>query len=469
MNQYDMVVIGSGPAGEKAAAMAAYFGKRVAIVERESRVGGTVVSRGGIPTKTLREAASYLSGYHRRELYGVGVDIDPKLMLELLHRRAADVMDLVANSVAENIDRHGIDLVHGTATLTPDGKVAVAGDDGTTRTLEATNVLIATGSRPFRPPTVPFDDPAVDDSDSILALDSIPESLVVIGGGPVGVEYASISTALGVQVTVVDAAQRLIPFADEEISATLQAALEDDGARFVFESPGTTVERTAEGLVVGLPSGEVIAPDKVLFAAGRTGNTEGLGLDEAGVATDDRNHIVVDEHFQTSVPGIYAAGDVAGPPALASVSAEQGRIAASHAFDLGVVEQLDSLPVYGVYSIPEVGMVGQTEAAAGASGVDYAVGRYRFERNPRSRIAGPGIGMIKLVVDKRDHSLLGVHIVGEEAAELVHIGQAAIHAGDKVERFIHSTFNVPTRSEGYKFAAYDALQDISGHRLSQSD
>lgn len=465
MTQYDMVVIGSGPAGEKAAAMAAYFGRRVAIVEREKRVGGTVVSRGGIPTKTLREAATYLSGYHRREFYGVGVDIDPKLMLELLRSRAAEVMDLVAHAVAENIDRHGIGLVHGTASLTPDGNVAVAGEDGSTQILRADKMLIATGSRPFRPPTVPFDDPGVDDSDSILALESIPSSLVVIGGGPVGVEYASISTALGVHVTLVDAGQRLIPFADEEISAALQAALEDDGARFVFDSPGTTIERAGDALEVQLPSGEVLAPDKVLFAAGRTGNTEGLGLAEAGVATDDRNHIIVDEHFQSSVPGIYAAGDVAGPPALASVSAEQGRIAASHAFDLGVVEQLDQLPVYGVYSIPEVGMVGQTEAAAAANGIDYAVGRYQFERNPRSRIAGPGIGMIKLVVNKQDHSLLGVHIVGEEAAELVHIGQAAIHGGDKVERFIHTTFNVPTRSEGYKYAAYDALQDISGHRL----
>jgi NAD(P) transhydrogenase len=467
VNQYDMVVIGSGPAGEKAAAMAAYFKKRVAIVEREERVGGTVVSRGGIPTKTLREAATYLSGYHRREFYGVGVEIEPRLMLELLRNRATEVMDLVAGSVAENIDRHGIDLIHGNASLTPSGNVQVTSADGSTRIVEAAKVLIATGSRPFRPPTVPFDDHAVDDSDSILALDSIPDTLVVIGGGPVGVEYASISTALGVHVTVVDAGPRLIPFADEEISAALRAALEADGTRFVFDSPATAIERTAQGLEVRLPDGEIIMPDKVLFAAGRTGNTEGLGLEEAGVATDERNNIVVDEHFQSSVPGIYAAGDVAGPPALASVSAEQGRIAASHAFDLGVVDQLDPLPVFGVYSIPEVGMVGLTEWEAAANAIDYAVGRYQFERNPRTRMAGPGVGMMKLVVDKQDHSLLGVHIVGEEAAELVHIGQAAIHAGDKVERFILSTFNVPTRSEGFKYAAYDALQDISGRRLSR--
>lgn len=467
MSQYDLVVIGSGPAGEKAAAMAAYFDKRVAIVEREERPGGTVVSRGGIPTKTLREAASYLSGFHRREVYGVGVDLAPDIMLNLLRKRSSEVTDLVARSVADNIERHGIDLIRGEGALTSEGNVRVTRPGGKTKDLATSKVLIATGSRPFRPASVPFDDPAVDDSDSILALDSIPGSLVVIGGGPIGVEYASITTALGVDVTLVDAGSRLIPFADEEISDELRAALETDGARFVFDSPGTTIERGRAGLEVRLPSGELLAPDKVLFAAGRAGNTEGLGLDEAGVHTDDRNHIIVNEHFQSSVPTIYAAGDVVGPPALASVSAEQGRIATSHAFDLGVVQRLDVLPVFGVYSIPEVGMVGLTEAGAREAGFECAVGRFRFENNPRSRIAGLGIGMMKLIVDKRDHTLLGVHIVGEEAAELVHIGQAAIHAGDQVERFVHSTFNTPTRSEAYKYAAYDALQDISGHRLSR--
>ncbi len=466
MGAYDLVVIGSGPAGEKAAAMAAYFDKRVAIVEREGSPGGTVVRRGGIPTKTLREAAAYLSSFHRREVYGVGMEIAPDEMLQVLRGRAAEVVDLTADAVQRNIDRHRIDIVTGTGSLTPDGRVAVTADNGDVTTLDADVVLIATGSRPFRPGNIPFDDPAVDDSDSILALQSIPKSLVVIGGGPVGVEYASISLALGVDVTLVDAAPRLIPFADEEISKTLAAALEADGARFIFEAPGSTIERTSRGLEVTLPTGEALTPEKVLFAAGRVGNTEGLGLEDAGVVTDDRNHILVDEHFQTSRPGVYAAGDIAGPPALASVSAEQGRIAISHAFDLGVVEHLDTVPVFGVYSIPEVGMVGLTELAARDKGHDVAVGRNLFRSNPRSRIAGSETGMVKLVVDKTDHKLLGVHIVGDEAAELVHIGQAAIHAGDPVERFIHSTFNTPTRAEAYKYAAYDALQDISGHRLS---
>lgn len=464
MDAYDFIVIGSGPAGEKAAAMAAYFDKRVAIIDAGARPGGTVVSHGGIPTKTLREAAMYLSGFHRREVYGIGVDIAPELMLDLLRARSEEVTELVSEGVAANIERHGIDLIRGRGRLHGAGTVSVTTDSGT-EIYEATKVLIATGSRPFRPDSVPFEDAGVDDSNSILALDSIPGSLVVIGGGPVGVEYASITTALGVEVTLVDAGSRLIPFADAEIADVLRQALEADGARFVFDSPGTQIERGPDGLEVLLPSGEVLRPDKVLFAAGRAGNTEDLGLEDLGVATDDRNHILVDDHFQTSVPWIYAAGDVVGPPALASVSAEQGRIATSHAFELGVIEGLDPLPVYGVYSIPEVGMVGLTEALAMEKGIQTAVGRFRFDRNARSRIAGWGVGMLKLVVDKSDHKLLGVHIVGDEAAELIHIGQAAIHAGESVERFIHSTFNTPTRSEAYKFAAYDALQDISGHRL----
>ncbi|MDH3306378.1 MAG: Si-specific NAD(P)(+) transhydrogenase [Acidimicrobiia bacterium] len=464
-NGYDFVVIGSGPAGEKAAAMAAYFGKSVAIVERDPRPGGTVVSRGGIPTKTLREAAMYLSGFHRREVYGVGLDLSGNEVLEVLRARAHDVTERVADGVSRNLERHRIDYLHGSAAIVADGNVSVTDGTGAVRILEADKVLISTGSRPFRPGNVPFDDPAVDDSDSILALESIPRSLVVIGGGPVGTEYASIITALGSSVTLVDAGPRLIPFADEEISDQLAQALTADGTRFVFDSPGATITRTERGLEVGLPDGETLYPEKVLFAAGRAGNVEGLGLEEADIDTDDRNHILVDAHFQTTHHGIYAAGDVIGPPALASVSAEQGRIAASHAFGLHVVDRLDSLPTYGVYSMPEVGMVGMTEQAARASGMPYAIGRSWFKDNGRSRIAGTTTGLIKLVVGSEDHKLLGVHILGEDAAELVHIGQAAIHARDKVDRFVHTTFNTPTRSEAYKYAAYDALQDITGRRL----
>ncbi len=467
MDRYDLVIIGSGPAGEKAGAMAAYFNKSVAIVERDATPGGTVVYHGGIPSKTLREAALYLSGFLHRDVYGIAMDLAPDLMLDLLRARSAEVMKLVADGVAANVDRHGIDLIQGVGSLTADGNVAVKGADGSSRVVEAEVVLIATGSRPMRPASIPFDDPGVDDSDSILALDRIPESLVVIGGGPVGVEYASITTALGVAVTVVDMAPRLIAFADEEISQALADALAASGTQFMLGAPSSTISRTADGLEVAFEDGTTLHPEKVLFAAGRVGNTEGLGLDAAGVACNERGHIVVDEHFQTSAAGIYAAGDVVGPPALASVSAEQGRIAISHAFGLGVVESLDPLPVFGVYSIPEVGMVGPTEQAAREQGIDYAVGRFRFSDNPRSRIAGQTVGMVKLIVDKASHKLLGAHIIGLEAAELVHIAQAAIHAGDPVERFIKTTFNTPTRAEAYKYAAYDALQDISGHRLSR--
>jgi NAD(P) transhydrogenase len=319
---------------------------------------------------------------------------------------------------------------------------------------------VATGSHPFRPSNIPFDDPDVEDSDSILGLDRIPDSMVVIGGGPVGCEYASIYNALGVDVTLVDMAPRLLPFLDAEISEQLAECMGADGIRILVDSPPASVERS-DGVLRVTIGDEVVEPDKVLFVAGRQGTTGGLGLEEAGVELDERGRILVDENYETSAPGIYAAGDVVGPPALASVSAEQGRVAACHAFDIPFKQTVDQLPPYGIYSIPEVGMVGLTSEAAEAQGIDFEVGRYDFALNPRSRIAGTTYGMIKLVFRRDDRTLLGVHIVGEEAAELVHIGQAVIHAGQPIDQFIDSTFNIPTRSEAYKYAAYSGLQNLA--------
>ena len=457
----DMVVIGSGPAGEKAAAQAAYFGRRVAVVDRRDRLGGAPVTTGGIPTKTLRETALYLTGFRRREIYGLGLEISAEVALERLRAREAEVSAMMEQAVRRNLERHGIELLHGDASLDRERTVTVMDSGGREWVLTADVVLVATGSRPFRPPGIPFDDPDVHDSDTILPLERIPASIVVIGGGPVGCEYASLFTALGVQVTLIDSADRLVPFLDAEISAALREAFEAMGMRVLLGSPPAGVERT-DGQLRVTPGDDVLTPQKVLFAAGRAGNTEGLGLEEAGVALDPRGRIVVDERYETTVPGIYAAGDVIGPPALASVSAEQGRVAACHAFDIPFKETVDPLPPFGIYSLPEVGMVGKTEEAASESGVAYEVGRARFAENTRSGIAGTTQGLIKLVFDRNDRRLLGVHIVGEEAAELVHVGQAPIHAHETIDRFIHSTFNVPTRTEAYKYAAYDGLQRIQG-------
>jgi NAD(P) transhydrogenase len=371
------------------------------------------------------------------------------------------VAGLAGEAVRRNLERHGIEVVRGTARLAPGGRVLVESDEGMTRTLQAEVTLVATGSRPFRPGSIPFDDPDVHDSDTILTLDRIPSSLVVIGGGPVGCEYASISTALGVRVTLIDGAARLMPFLDGEISEQLRACFAGDGMRVLLGSPGASVARRDGRLEVQLSDGETIAPDKVLFAAGRTGNTEGLGLGEVGVSLDPRGRIVVDGQYQAA-PGIWATGDVIGPPALASVSAEQGRVAICHAFGIPFKDTVDPLAPYGVYSVPEVAMVGLTEEGAAAEGIDIVVGRYRFSENPRSVIAGTTNGLVKLVVRRADRRLMGVHIVGEEAAELIHIGQAVIHAGETIDRFIHATFNLPTRSEAYKYAAYDGLQRLAG-------
>lgn len=457
MESYDLVVIGSGPAGEKGAALAAYFGKRVAIVDRTDRPGGAPVNRGGIPTKTLREAALYLTGFRRRELYGVGLGLTPEFALERLRSRAAQVSAAMGEVVRSNLDRHGIDLIHGQASLGPGRTVTVACPDGSERTLAGDVILIATGSRPFRPPGIPFDDPDVYDSDTILELDQIPGSLLVIGGGPVGSEYASIFTALGVAVTIVDGADRLLPLLDVEMSGLLHQAFTGMGMQVLLEAPGARVERSDGRLRVTLADGRVLEPEKVLFAAGRVGNTEELGLDRVGLELDERGRFVVDEHFRTSDHRIYAAGDVIGPPALASVSAEQGRIAACHAFKVPFDLTLDWLPPVGIYSLPEVGMVGMTEQAAAEAQIPYEVGRARFEGNARSRIVGTTEGMIKLVLRSDDRRLLGVHIVGEDAAELVHTGQAVMHAGGTIDALLHTTYNIPTRGEAYKYAAYDAL------------
>lgn len=462
---FDLVVIGSGPAGEKGAAQAAYFGHRVAIVERQSRPGGAPVNSGGLPTKTLRETALYLTGYRRREVYGIGMDIGPDLTLDRMRTRAAAVSEVASRLVQENIDRHGMTLVRGTARLGPERSVVVEQEDGRQRTLRGRVVLIATGSRPFRPESVPFDDPDVHDSDSILAIDRIPRSMVVIGGGPVGSEYASIFAALGVHVTLVDRGDRLMPFLDAEASEQLRACFTDMGVHLRLSAPHATVERVDGHLRVSLGDGEAIATESVLYAAGRSGNTEGLALEAAGVELDPRGRIVVDTQYQTAVHGIYAAGDVIGPPALAAVSAEQGRVAMCHAFDIPFKDTVDPSPPFGIYSIPEVAMVGMTEEAAATAGIDALSGRHGFGGNPRSLIAGTTYGFVKLVFRRDDRRLLGVHIVGEEAAELIHIGQAVLHAGESIDRFIHTTFNLPTRSEVYKYAAYDGLQRLSGRTL----
>ncbi len=461
---FEMVVIGAGPAGEKAAAQAAYFGRRVAIVERLEQPGGAPVNNAGIPTKTLRETALYVTGFRRRDIYGVSLGLDPHTIMECLQARRAVVFQTMAAAVRGNIERHGIVLVRGEATLGP-GRTVVVSSDGSVRTLRADVILIATGSRPYHPPDVPFHDPDVLDSESVVGVERPFKSIAVVGGGAVGCEYASIFAALGVDVTLIDAAPRLLPFIDAELSDILADSFRAAGIRVVLGAGRAAIHRDDEGIALALSDGEVLRPDKVLFAAGRAGNTEGLGLEEAGVKADERGRVVVNERFETSAPGIYAAGDVIGPPGLSSVSMEQGRVAACHAFGIPFKLRVDALAPFGVYTIPEVARVGLTEEEAVRQGVDCEVGRGWFTSNARAVIGGPTEGLVKLVFRREDRGLLGVHILGDSAAELIHQGQAVLHCGGAIDYFIDAAFAVPTLSEAYKYAAYDGLQRLNGRRV----
>jgi NAD(P) transhydrogenase len=458
---YDFVVIGAGPAGEKAAAQAAYFGKTVAIVEKSPQPGGAAVTNAGIPTKTLRETALYVTGFRQRDVYGLGLELAPDAALSALRARTQDVVNTMVERVRENLVKHRVRLIRGRATLEGDRRVGVEAPTGERTALTAGAILLAPGSRPLRPGAIPFDDPDVHDSETILDVDRPFRSLVVMGAGPIGCEFASIFTALGVDVTVLDQQETPLRFLDSEISSVFKAIQTDLGVMFRLSSGRASVRRHDGRLVVTLPSGEEIPTDKVLFAAGRVGNTADLGLEEVGVDVNERGHVIVDDSFQTTVPGIYAAGDVLGPPGLASVSMEQGRVAACRAFCLSFKETVDPLYPIGIYAIPEIGAVGLSEEAATAEGIDYETGRCWFRSNTRAIISGTSEGLLKLIFRRDDRRLLGVHVIGDIAAELIHEGQAVLHHGGTLDYFIHSTSNVPTHTEAYKYAAYDGLQRLN--------
>ncbi|HEX2051294.1 MAG TPA: Si-specific NAD(P)(+) transhydrogenase, partial [Actinomycetota bacterium] len=457
---YDLVVVGSGPAGEKGAARAAYFGARVAVVERAERPGGAAVRNAGIPTKTLRETALYVTGGRKRDVYGVSVGLDRDAAFAKLRERTAAVVDTMGDLVTANLARHGITLVRGDARLAPGRVVVVATPDGDVRELAARAVLLAPGSRPARPRGFPFDDPCVHDSETLLELERPPERLVVVGAGAIACEYASIFGALGVRTSLVARHSPLVPFLDREISELLAHALVAAGVDVVLDAGDVAVERRAGELVVGLEHADARACDAVLVAVGRAGNVEGLGLADAGVDVDARGRIVVDGDFRTTAEGVYAAGDVVGAPQLASVSMEQGRTAVAHALSLPAIVGAGAIAPYGVYSIPEAAMAGATEQQARADGIDYEVGRAPFARNARANIAGLTDGIVKLVFRRDDLRLLGVHALGDDASELVHVGQTVMQHGGTVEHFVHATYNVPTRTEAYKYAAYDGLARV---------
>ena len=455
-DEFDLVVIGSGPAGEKGATQAAYYGHRVAVVERRSDPGGSAIAVSGVPVKALRDTAMYLTGWARRDVFGIGITLSDELLMNRLRAHVTDVVTTMAAAVGDNLDRHGVEVVHGQASIGPGRTVAVSRPDGAERVLRAGTILLATGSRPHHPAELPFDDPDVHDSETILGLETMPHRMVVVGGGPVGSEYASIFGSLGVAVTLIDRGSRLLPVVDADIAALLARSLEASGARLMQDAAVDEVVRDAEGLAVRVGD-EVIRADVVLHALGRTGNVEGLGLDDAGVSVGPRGRVLVDADFRTTAEGIYAAGDVTGPPGLASVAMEQARVAMCRAFGIPFKEALDATLPTGIYTLPELAMVGLTEEAARAESDDVGVGRTLFAGNARARISGSTDGMLKLVFRRSDRRLLGAHIIGEEATELIHIAQAVLHRDGAIDEFIDTTFNFPTRADAYKYAAYDGL------------
>lgn len=455
-DDYDLVVIGSGPAGEKGATQAAYYGHRVAVVERRAAAGGSAIAVSGVPVKALRDAALYLSGWSRREVYGVGLELSRDEVMGALRTHVSGVVGEMTGAVGANLDRHGVDLLHGTAVLRPDRTVEITAADGSVRALRASTVLLATGSRPHHPADMPFDDPDVHDSESILGIASLPRRLVVVGGGPVGTEYASIFSAVGVEVTLVDPGGRILPSIDGEVASALAGVMTASGARLLLDHRVTSVRRDGDELVVQAGDEEIVC-DAVLHALGRTGNVEGLGLEDVGVEVGPRGRVVVDADFRTTVPWIYAAGDITGPPGLASVAMEQARAAMCRAFSIPFKEVVEQFVPTGIYTLPEVASVGLTEEAASAQGYDVGTGRTWFVGNARARIAGATDGMLKLVFRRDDRTLLGAHIVGEEATELIHVAQAVLHRGGAIDEFIDTTFNFPTRADAYKYAAYDGL------------
>lgn len=387
-NHYDFVIIGGGPAGQGAAEVAAIYGYKTLVVE-SNVLGGVVATTGGAPTKTLRDAALYFTGFRDREVYGLAGQMDPALIGKQLRSRTIDVCTQMQESVRLTFEKRGIDVIYGMAQLGPDHTVIVTEHQNgrQKRKFSADRILLATGSRPFHPPNISFEDPNIYDSEKLFKIPCLPKNALVVGGGAIGCEYASIFNALGVSVTLVDSGDRLLSMMDGEISRLAATVYEEMGIRLIIGKSVKCIQRLQDTLEVTLNSGEVLRPETVLFAVGRSVNTERLGLKEAGVNTNERGEIVVDQYFKTSVEGIYAAGDVISP-SLSSVSMEQGRVAACHAFNLDFKEAIDLLPVWGVYSIPEVAGVGLTEEAAQAQGIDYEVGRSSFAKLPRGIISG---------------------------------------------------------------------------------
>jgi NAD(P) transhydrogenase len=455
---YDLIVVGGGPAGQKAAVQAAKAGKRVLLVERAKSAGGACVRYGTIPSKTLRETALSLGKFRKLTAHVMDVEMPAHLQVSSLMERKEEVVSAHERYMQAQLARNGIELLQGVARFTSPSSVEIGLLDGSRRALTAAHFVIAAGSSPRTPDNVPVDHEHILDSDSLLSLSYLPESLVVLGAGVIACEYASIFAALGVKVTVIDKGERPLGFMDQELVEHFLRELRQAGGDFLGKkSLEHVVYDGLSAVETHLAGGEVIKSEKLFCALGRVAPVAALGLDAAGVKVTSRGLIEVDKNLRTSVPHIYAAGDVIGPPALASTSMEQGRRAVCHALGLDLGRQGDLAPA-GIYTIPELGSVGMTEQQVREKFGDALVGRAKFEEVARGQISAAENGLLKLVVHPETGVVLGAHAAGESATELVHIGQMAIIAGLGFETFIDTVFNFPTFAEAYRVAAFDLLK-----------
>jgi NAD(P) transhydrogenase len=457
--RYDLVVIGSGPAGQKGAIAAAKLNKRVAMVER-SRLGpgGVCLHSGTIPSKTMREAILHLTGFHQRAVFGERYREKRKITMDDLKRQIAHVIEHELDVIHDQLDRNGVDLYRGCARFTAPHAIVVEGAAETVR-LEAEHVLVACGTKPARPANIPFDGKHVFDSDEILQLETIPRTMIVVGGGVIGLEYAIMFATLGVRVTVVDGRDRMLEFCDREIVETLLFHCRSLGMVFRLGEDVIGIDKIkGERIALHLESGKRLIGDSVLFTAGRVGDTGELNLAAAGLEPDNRGRLWCDENHRTWVPHIYGVGDVVGFPALASVSMEQGRRAVCHAFGLPF-QGCQHMP-YGLYTIPEISMVGKNEEQLTKDHVPYEVGIARFKEIARGQILGDKLGLLKLLFHRATRKLLGVHCIGETATEIVHIGQSVMAFGGTIDYFRDTVFNYPTMAECYKVAAFDGLNKL---------
>ncbi|MGH3065976.1 MAG: Si-specific NAD(P)(+) transhydrogenase [Gaiellaceae bacterium] len=462
--EYDLVVIGSGPAGQKAAIQAAKLGKRVAMLERGRMVGGVCVNTGTIPSKTLREAVLYLTGLSHRFAYGQSYRLKDELTIDDLLSRAHDVIDAENDVIRDQLRRNRVELIQGTGRFVEPHVVAVDTPDDVERRVEAPVVVIAVGTSPTHPAGVEFAGGTVLDSDGILNLGQIPASLVVVGAGVIGIEYASMFAAVGTKVTVVERHGRLLEFCDAQIVEGLQYHLRELGVTFRFNEDVVGVTRHDSGAVTELASGKRVPSEAVLYSAGRRGAVDALDLEKIGLEADERGRIAVDERYRTAAPGVYAVGDVIGFPSLAATSAEQGRLAACDAFDHDARSIGTILPV-GIYTIPEISYVGATEEELTSDAIPYEVGISRYRELARGQIIGDRHGLLKLLVGVPDRRVLGVHVFGTGATEVVHIGQAVMINEGTVDALVDTVFNYPTLAESYKVAALDVTNKL--HALSR--